>query len=475
MATPAVTLPTEWDAQGQPIHATAPSGATEWDASGKPLAAPQPGMLEPHGGAMDLLRGAGAGIRDMVAHPIDSLKSAVQPLIDALPSYANGPGGIPIPVPNVQGMQHGQQQLQAIQDHPYYAAGQAVGPAVAGAAFGAAGARFGPTVANAAVDATGRAALLGKTPEAAYESALKPSTTIDAPQRAAIVQTGLQNEIPISKAGSEKIADLIDGLNQQIKAQIASDPNRPIDPNKVATRADMAKARFANQVNAQPDLNAIEASRQQFLAEQGAQSGKAATTPQPTGLLDNRGQPIMTQGVPATPPQPAPPMSATDAQAMKQGTYRVLAGKFGEQGSASVEAQKALARGLKEEIATQFPEIDKLNADESRLLDLQPVLDRAVNRISNHQLIGIGTPVAGAAAKAITGSTGIGAAASVLKAVLDNPNVKSRLAIAVSKANQIPFAQASAKVEAYSAALGAAAGGSASSADSSSPESQTPR
>jgi hypothetical protein len=237
----------------------------------------------------------------------------------------------------------------------------------------------------------------------------------------------------------------------------------------------MAKARFANQVNAQPDLNAIEASRQQFLAEQGAQSGKAATTPQPTGLLDNRGQPIMTQGVPATPPQPAPPMSATDAQAMKQGTYRVLAGKFGEQGSASVEAQKALARGLKEEIATQFPEIDKLNADESRLLDLQPVLDRAVNRISNHQLIGIGTPVAGAAAKAITGSTGIGAAASVLKAVLDNPNVKSRLAIAVSKANQIPFAQASAKVEAYSAALGAAAGGSASSADSSSPESQTPR
>ena len=42
--------------------------------------------------------------------------------------------------------------------------------------------------------------------------------------------------------------------------------------------------------------------------------------------------------------QPAPMMNASDAQAMKQGTYQVLKGKYGEQGSASVEAQKALAR-----------------------------------------------------------------------------------------------------------------------------------
>jgi hypothetical protein len=153
-------------------------------------------------------------------------------------------------------------------------------------------------------------------------------------------------------------------------------------------------------------------------------------------------------------------MGAADAQAMKQGTYRVLRGKFGEQGSASVEAQKALARGLKEEIASQFPEIAKLNADESRLLDLQPVLEKAVNRISNHQAIGIGTPVAGAAAKAVTGSGGVAAVASVLKGVLDNPGVKSRLAIAISKSSKIPVSQAAAKVQAYSVSLGATAAAS---------------
>jgi hypothetical protein len=121
-----------------------------------------------------------------------------------------------------------------------------------------------------------------------------------------------------------------------------------------------------------------------------------------------------------------------------------------------VEAQKALARGLKEEIATQFPEISNLNAQESKLLNLQPVLERAVNRISNHQLIGIGTPLVGTAVKSATGSGGIGAAAAAMKAVLDNPMVKSRLAISLSKGARIPYASALAKVGAYSSALGAA-------------------
>ena len=43
---------------------------------------------------------------------------------------------------------------------------------------------------------------------------------------------------------------------------------------------------------------------------------------------------------------------AADAQAMKQGTYRALGDKaYGELKGASIEAQKAQARGLKEELA----------------------------------------------------------------------------------------------------------------------------
>jgi hypothetical protein len=149
-------------------------------------------------------------------------------------------------------------------------------------------------------------------------------------------------------------------------------------------------------------------------------------------------------------------MGAADAQSMKQGTYNVLRGKFGEQGSATVEAQKALARGLKEEIATQFPEISQLNAAESRLLDLGPVLERAVNRVSNNHTIGIGGPIFGTAVKAATGSTPVAATLGVLKSVVDIPAVKSQLAIALSKGAKIPYPQALARVQSYSASLGSA-------------------
>lgn len=446
-------MPQYLDANGNPLASSATT--TYLDANGNPIpAAPQqapaPDTRNSFQRGVDELaryvghpeaRGAGQpnaanrfgegivqGALQPLAHPLDSLSGAVESVLH--------------PVNTATAI------ARTAAQNPAGFAGQLVGGAALGEGAGAVAAPVADVLAKGA----GRAVLLGKTPAEAYESALKPSTTLSQPERSAIVQTGLDNKIPISKPGLEKLGDRIDELNQKIANQIASDPNRPIDPNAVATRADLARAKFAKQVNAQPDLNAIESSRQQFLSEQGAKPGTPAIPPSPTGVLDAQGNPIMRAGVPAQPPTPAPSMGVANAQAMKQGTYSVLRGKYGEQGSAAVEAQKALARGLKEEIAVQFPEIDNLNTTESRLLDLQPVLERAVNRISNHQLIGIGTPVAGAAADAVAGP-GVGRVAMVLKAVLDNPNVKSRLAISLSKGARIPYAQAAARVGAYSSAL----------------------
>jgi hypothetical protein len=294
-----------------------------------------------------------------------------------------------------------------------------------------------------AVKGVQRGVLLGKTPEAAYESALKPSTTLTEAERSSLVKTGLENEIPVSKAGIEKIGDLVDNLNQRIKGTIAQDPNRPISPQSVANRADAVRGKFANQVNPSADLAAIDASKQEFLDQYRSQPGA---------------------------PGPTSPIGAADAQAMKQGTYRVLRGKYGEMGSASVEAQKALARGLKEEIASQFPELNNLNAAESKLLDLEPALERAVARTGNHQIIGIGTPAAAGAGTILTGSGKIGAAVGMMKAVLDNPMVKSKLAIAVSRASKVPISVANARVQSYVTSLGqfSAAQGSVSSGDNSS-------
>lgn len=286
-----------------------------------------------------------------------------------------------------------------------------------------------PAAIELAKGGAARAALLGKTPEQAYQSALKPSTTIAPAKVARMVQTGLEQGIPVSPAGLDKLQVLMNDLNKKIANEIGTGQGKTVDPQAVAQRADAVKQKFTNQVNPTADLQAIEDSKQEFLA-------------------NNQG-----------------PINAADAQAMKQGTYKQLSAKaYGEMKSATIEAQKALARGLKEELAKAFPELNELNAADGKLMDLKPVLEKAIQRQANHQLGGIGTPITAGAAKAVTGSNAAAAVTGMLKALVDNPVIKSRLAIAISKRGAT-LPTANARIAAYSAALGASAASSAAPDD----------
>lgn len=472
-------MPVYLDANGNPIPAPQAAAPTYLDpTTGEPIqpsSAATPDWrdkftaMEPHGtqhtgipavdAGITALSNIGAGGLGVILHPVDSAVGAAKFTGAALKA---GLGGDPSALEDQL-----RPTVQSLVEHPAETVEQGIGQ---GSVMGAAGEAL-PAIAGKAAQVIAPKA--AETASRLYGSALKPSTTLSPTERASVVNTGLQQSIPVSQSGLEKLGGSIDTLNQAIKDEIARDPNRPIDPNAVATRVAPTMQRFSNQVVAQPDLNAIEAIRDQFLAERGAKPGQPAIPPKPSSILNAQGQPVMTPGVPAQPPTPAPPMAAQDAQTMKQGTYGVLRGKYGEQGSATVEAQKALARGLKEEIAQQFPEISNLNAQESKLLDLQPLLERAVNRISNHNIIGIGTPIAGGAAKAVTGSTPIGVIATVLKSAVDDPMIKSRLAIALSKASSVPYSTALSRIQAYSASLGATAGATQQNSLGASPSQST--
>lgn len=278
-----------------------------------------------------------------------------------------------------------------------------------------AGGYAGSKVPNVAA----RAALLGRTPEEAYQSALKPSTTIPPAKVQKIVQTGIKNEIPVSEAGSEKLQSLLEDLQDKVTQEIGNGKGRTVDPNAVANRTDSLKKEFANQVNPDADLKAIDASKEEFLRNNGV------------------------------------PIPAADAQAMKVGTYKQLGNKaYGELGSATMESQKALARGIKEELEIQFPELHDLNAAEGSLYDLKPVLEKAIQRQGNHQLLGIGTPIVAGATKAVTKSSGLAAVAAAIKAVVDNPVVKSHLAIALDKAGVSPGV-AQSRIQSYVGGLAA--------------------
>jgi hypothetical protein len=72
-------------------------------------------------------------------------------------------------------------------------------------------------------------------------------------------------------------------------------------------------------------------------------------------------------------------ISASDAQALKTGTYRQLESEsYGEMKSATIESQKALARGSKEELADQFPQNCKIERERGRTsLGLDDALEAA--------------------------------------------------------------------------------------------------
>lgn len=405
---------------GKPVQASTPAPRT-WNDSVSDFGKELWNQVNPVAGIK--------GAAQLTNHPIDSLKSDAGTRQDIYKSaedafkkgnYAEGAAHLLYAAIPFIGPQLDAAGNNFVQGHYAKGAGASVGMGLAAAAPEAISKLHPIQAMKEAIASTGA-------PERMYESALKPSTTIDATKRAAMVQTGLQNEIPVSASGMEKLGNLVDDLNKNIKDTIdaGNQAGQTVNKYAVASRLSGTVNKFARQVTPLSDLANISDTGNEFL------------NTQPTNI------------------------PASDAQALKQGTYQQLKGRaYGELKSATIESQKALARGIKEELVNQFPELKDLNSQESQLLNLDPILELAVNRISNHQIIGIGTPIAAGAAKAVTGSTGVGAVAGLMKAVFDDPMIKSKLAIALAKKG-VPATNAATRLAAYSSALGNAASGGA--------------
>jgi hypothetical protein len=190
------------------------------------------------------------------------------------------------------------------------------------------------------------------------ESALKG--TIKAHQNGDVdvaVQTLLDYGINPTNSGVQKIKGLVGELNDKIATAIEKSDAK-IDKNKVLNALARSREKFGNQVDNIDDLAAIEKTGGNF-----AQSHPDAIPVQ-------------------------------QAQKLKQGTYKVLSKKYGEQGSASTEAQKDLARGLKEGISEAVPEVAPLNAAESKLLTTLKVAERRAMMDVNKNPVGLDTALA---------------------------------------------------------------------------------
>lgn len=177
------------------------------------------------------------------------------------------------------------------------------------------------------------------------QSAVKP--TLKQHQSGAAktaIDTMLEKGISPNKKGVEKLQTLVDATDDRITDAIRNS-TATVDKQTVAGTLGDTRAHFTRQVAPQSDLAAIQGVEDSFVSH-----------------------PMF--------PTPMQRIPVQDAQDLKRGTYQVLKKKYGQLGSAETEAQKALARGLKDEIAAAVPGVGKDNAELSRLLDTLSVVER---------------------------------------------------------------------------------------------------
>ena len=205
-------------------------------------------------------------------------------------------------------------------------------------------------------------------PEGMYASALKMGTKLPPDERAGILQTLLKdNRVVLDEAGAGKLGGRITGLESQVDPiiQRGVSEGKMVDPLSVARRIDDVLPQY-NTVTRAESQAPIERIRQAFLDEN--------TINMPNG-----------QTLPVAIP-------LDEAQAKKVNTYKENSRAYetNSRPSGDSDARKALARGLKEEIASAVPDIAPINDELSRLYPAMDWVNAALNRSQNWNPTGMG-------------------------------------------------------------------------------------
>lgn len=198
-------------------------------------------------------------------------------------------------------------------------------------------------------------------PERLMQSAIKPTTAdLRTGKGQEAVRTMLEEGVnptmqrTIFGRGLDTLKEKVGNLNNQI-ADIIQNSKGNVSKSSVLSYLDDLERKAMQQVNPANDLNAIQKVRDEFISHPLAQ-----------------GQTIPIQL----------------AQKLKSGTYKAVGAKsYGELGSTTTEAQKQLARGLKEEIAIAEPSVAGINAQESSLINALNVSERrALQELNNNPM-----------------------------------------------------------------------------------------
>lgn len=190
--------------------------------------------------------------------------------------------------------------------------------------------------------------------QAALKPPLKERMNGDA---AKAISTLLDEGASVTEGGVLKLRQKIDELGGEIKDALANS-TATINKGNVGNRLLDTLELFKNQVNPQADIDALKRAWMGFRNH--------------PDLIGKQEIPVQT------------------AQALKQGTYRMLGDKpYGELQGASVEAQKQLARALRDEVSQAVPEVAAPLSRQSDLINAAKLAERRVAAANNNNLLGL--------------------------------------------------------------------------------------
>jgi len=294
------------------------------------------------------------------------------------------------------GMSEGIKNFGALTERAGYRSGEAVTDAlaphvpaeVAGAAGYATnvGVQAIPTLVGASLGGQAGKTIGQSAGKSVMQSALKPpKADILSGDADKAVKTMLEKGINVSRAGifgkggDAKLQGLANDLNAEVKRLISTSSDTVTKSNAAKEIYKIIKV-FRNQANPSSDIRAIVRSWDEF--------NKVTPNSIPIQM----------------------------AQDLKQGTYAALKNKAfsGELKNADIEAQKALARGLKQSIEQKVPSVAPVNKELGEIINALRMVENRAGMAGNLNLAGL----SGAAMNPKVAALMMADRSSVLKSLL---------------------------------------------------------
>jgi hypothetical protein len=237
---------------------------------------------------------------------------------------------------------------------------------------------------------------LVKRAEKLYQSVLKPTEKL---AKSGVVQTGLKEGIVISKSGLNKARGLMEEIGENIGKVIDTGitEGKVIAKEKLIPYANELKDYFKNVLGGSELIKQVDNFTKKYIDD----------------LPDL--------------------IPIKQAQEIKQATQSFVAKYYNREAPIKFEVQKQLARGLKEQIAEQIPEIAKLNARDMKLFGLEDALETALKRLGNKEIFNLSDIVSFGAGTVGGGAASTGVGATILYRLLKNPSFASSRAIFYNK------------------------------------------